>query len=83
MRFKVGRYAHAKKFMRMGRTIKRHRTFIAHIASQMEPRTNALTQAVRDALQSSLAKAPQIVAQAARVRTPTAPKSSRLVWAAW
>lgn len=43
MRFKVGRYAHAKKFMRMGRTIKRQRTIIAHIASQMEPGTNELT----------------------------------------
>ena len=75
LRFKAGRYAHAKQFKRMGRAIKRQRTIVARIARQMERGANALTQAVRDALQSSLAKARQIVAQAAsRKNTGTTPK---------
>jgi hypothetical protein len=65
LRFKAGRYAHAKQFKRMGRAIKRQRTIVARIACQMERGANALSQAVRDALQGSLAKARQIVAQAA------------------
>ena len=75
LRFKAGRYAHAKQFKRMGRAIKRQRTIVARIARQMERGASALTQAVRDALQGSLAKARQIVAQAAsRKNTGSAPK---------
>jgi IS5 family transposase len=79
LRFKAGRYAHAKQFKRMGRAIKRQRTIVARIARQMERGANALAQTVRDALQSSLAnslaKARQIVAQAAsRKNTATTPK---------
>ena len=57
LRLKAGRYAHAKQFRRMGRTIKRQRTIVARIARQMERGATALTQAVRDALQGSLTKA--------------------------
>ena len=32
LRFKAGRYAHAKQFKRMGRAIKRQRTIVARIA---------------------------------------------------
>jgi IS5 family transposase len=75
LRFKAGRYAHAKQFKRMGRAIKRQRTIVARIARQMERGANTLSQAVRDALQGSLAKARQIVAQAAsRKNTGTTPK---------
>jgi IS5 family transposase len=75
LRFKAGRYAHAKQFKRMGRAIKRQRTIVARIARQMERGARALTHAVRDALQGSLAKARQIVAQAAsRKNTSTTPK---------
>jgi transposase, IS5 family len=75
LRFKAGRYAHAKQFKRMGRAIKRQRTIVARIARQMERGASALSQAVRDALQGSLAKARQIVAQAAsRKNTGTTPK---------
>ena len=75
LRFKAGRYAHAKQFKRMGRAIKRQRTIVARIARQMERGANALSQAVRDALQGSLAKARQIVAQAAsRKNTGSTPK---------
>jgi IS5 family transposase len=75
LRFKAGRYAHAKQFKRMGRAIKRQRTIVARIARQMERGASALSQAVRDALQGSLTKARQIVAQAAsRKNTGTTPK---------
>jgi hypothetical protein len=46
----------------MGRAVKRQRTIVAPIARQIERGVNTLTQAVRDALQGSLAKAYQIVA---------------------
>jgi transposase, IS5 family len=65
LRFKAGRYAHAKQFKRMGRAIKRQRTIVARIARQIERGANALTQAVQEVLQGTLAKARQIVAQAA------------------
>lgn len=75
LRFKAGRYAHAKQFKRMGRAIKRQRTIVARIARQMERGANVLTQAVRESLQGDLSKARQIVAQAAsRKNTSTAPK---------
>ena len=65
LRFKAGRYAHAKHFKRMARAIKRQRTIVERIARQMERGASALSQDVRDALQGTLAKARQIVAQAA------------------
>lgn len=75
LRFKAGRYAHAKQFKRMGRAIKRQRTIVARIARQIERGASTLAQAVRDALQSSLAKARQIVAQSGtRKNTSTVPK---------
>lgn len=75
LRFKAGRYAHAKHFKRMARAIKRQRTIVSRIARQMERGANMLNQAVRDALQGTLAKARQIVAQAAsRKNTGSSPK---------
>lgn len=75
LRFKAGRYAHAKQFKRMGRAIKRQRTIVARIARQMERGASAFSPAVRDALQGSLAQARQIVAQAAsRKNTGSTPK---------
>jgi IS5 family transposase len=75
LRFKAGRYAHAKHFKRMARAIKRQSTIVSRIARQVERGANALTQAVRDALQDTLAKARQIVAQAAsRKNTGDTPK---------
>lgn len=75
LRFKAGRYAHAKQFKRMDRAIKRQRTIVARIARQMERGASALTQAMRDTLRGSLAKARQIVAQAAsRKNTGSTPK---------
>jgi IS5 family transposase len=75
LRFKTGRYAHAKQFKRMRRAIKRQRTIVARLARQIERGASPLAQAVRDALQGSLAKARQIVTQSAsRQNTGTVPK---------
>lgn len=75
LRFRAGRYAHAKQFKRMGRAIKRQRTIVARIARQMERGANAVAQAVRESLQGPLSKARQIVAQAAsRKNAGTSPK---------
>ena len=75
LRFKAGRYAHAKQFKRMGRAIKRQRTIVARIARQMGLGADAVTQAVRESLQGPLSKARQIVAQAAsRKNAGTSPK---------
>jgi len=76
LRFKAGRYAHAKQFKRRGRAIKRQRTLVARIARQVERSANALTQAAYDALQASLAKARQIVAQAASSKNQAASRKN-------
>jgi len=73
--FKAARYAHARQFKRMGRAIKRQRTIVARIARQMGRGASNLAQPARDALQQTLAKAGQIVVQAAsRKNTGGAPK---------
>jgi IS5 family transposase len=75
LRFKAGRYAHAKQFKRMGRMIKRQRTIVARIAREIERKASTLSQAVRDALLVPLSKARQIVQQSAtRKNTSAAPK---------
>jgi transposase, IS5 family len=63
--FKTGRYAHAKQYKRMRRTIKRQRTLVARLGREIERKASTVAQAVREALQGPLAKATQIVAQSA------------------
>jgi IS5 family transposase len=65
--FKAGRYAHARQFKRMRRMIKRQRTIVARLARDIERKASSSTvaQAIREALQTPLAKARQIVAQSA------------------
>lgn len=75
--FKAARYAHAKQFKRMRRMIKRQRTIVARLARDIERKASSSTvaQAIREALQTPLAKARQIVAQSAtRKNTSGAPK---------
>ena len=62
---KAGRYAHAKQYKRMRRTIKRQRTLVARLGREIERKASTAAQAVREALQGPLAKAAQIVAQSA------------------
>ena len=63
---KAGRYAHAKQFRRMRRAIKRQRTVVGRLQRDIERKLSALSgvaAAVRQALQTTLARAAQIVAQ--------------------
>ncbi len=71
--FKAGRYAHAKQFKRMRRMIKRQRTIVARLARDIERKASSSTvaQAIREALQTPLAKARQIVAQSATHKNTT------------
>ncbi len=75
LRFKAGRYAHAKQFKRMGRMIKRQRTIVARLGREIERKAGALSQVLRDALEVSLNKALRIVEQSAtRKNKSEAPK---------
>ena len=63
---KAGRYAHAKQFRRMRRTIKRQRTVVGRLQRDIERKAAGVTglaSAVQAALQTTLARAAQIVAQ--------------------
>ena len=60
---KAGRYAHAKQFKRMRRTIKRQGTIVGRLAREITRKANALTAAVRETLNNSLHKAERIVMQ--------------------
>jgi IS5 family transposase len=63
---KAGRYAHAKQFRRMRRTINRQRTVVGRLQRDIERKAAGLTgvaAAVHAALQTTLARAAQIVLQ--------------------
>jgi transposase, IS5 family len=63
---KAARYAHAKQFRRMRRTIQRQRTVVGRLQRDIERKAAALTgvaTAVREALQTTLTRAAQIVMQ--------------------
>jgi transposase, IS5 family len=64
---KAGRYAHARQFKRMRRVIKRQRTVVGRLQRDIERKASVLTEvaaAVKDSLQTTLARAAQIVKQA-------------------
>ena len=63
---KAGRYAHARQFRRMRRVLKRQRTVVGRLRRDIERKAAGLkgvAVAVREALQTTLARAAQIVAQ--------------------
>ena len=63
---KAGRYAHARQFRRMRRVLKRQRTVVGRLRRDIERKAAGLkgvAAAVREALQTTLARAAQIVAQ--------------------
>ena len=67
---KAGRYAHARQFKRMRRTIKRQRTIVGRLQREIERKATAATTAttaigagVRQVLGETLEKAARIVAQ--------------------
>jgi len=60
---KAARYAHARQWARMRRTIRRQGTIVGRLSREIERKASLLTQAVRDVLGESLQKAQRIAAQ--------------------
>ena len=50
LRYKAGRYAHAKQFKRMRGVIRRQRTIVGRLQRSIQTRVTTLTQAIRDTL---------------------------------
>jgi IS5 family transposase len=76
---KAGRYAHARQFKRMHRTIKRQRTIVGCLQREIERKANTvlhtLSDAVRQTLETCLNKAQRIIAQSRQRKTlPGQPK---------
>ena len=65
LRFKAGRYAHARQFRRMRKIIKRQRTIVGRLEREVGRKMNALSQAVQESLGHTLDKAKRLVMQTA------------------
>ena len=75
LRFKAGRYAHAKQFKRMRRVIKRQSTVVGRLVREIDRKASALSEAVRHALDGAIAKAKRIAEQShSRKNTTGLPK---------
>lgn len=67
---KAGRYAHARQFRRMRRSIKRQKTIVGRIKRDIERKAKLVSTALQQALAPVLAKAGQILQQAGRKKLP-------------
>lgn len=67
---KAGRYAHARQFKRMRRSIKRQRTIVGRLQREIDRKASAIAAAVRQALDKTLHKAARIVAQSGQRKAP-------------
>ncbi len=75
LRFKAGRYAHAKQFKRLCRVVKRQSTVVGRLAREIERKASVLSAAVRQALSETLTKAQRIADQSrSRKNTTGTPK---------
>ena len=62
LRYKAGRYAHAKQFKRMRGVIRRQRTIVGRLQRSIQTRVTTLTQAIRDTLaKASPMNIPQVI----------------------
>jgi IS5 family transposase len=61
--FKAGRYAHARQFKRMRKSIKRQRTIFGRLQREVGRKMSVLSQAVQETLGQTLDKAKRLVAQ--------------------
>ena len=61
--YKAGRYAHARQFKRMRKTIKRQRTIVGRLQREVGRKMSLLSQAVQEALAHTLDKAKRLSAQ--------------------
>jgi len=66
---KAGRYAHAKQYRRMHKTIKRQRTILGRLARDIERSKTVLAQSIQDALSPLLSRAHWIAEQSRRKKT--------------
>ena len=57
LRFKAGRYAHARQFRRMRKIIKRQRTIVGRLEREVGRKMHVLSQAVQESLGHTLDKA--------------------------
>ncbi len=64
LRFKAARYAHARQFKRLSKTVKRQRTIVASLVREIARKAQVAGQVLSEHAQQVLAKAAQIVAQA-------------------
>ena len=60
---KAGRYAHARQFKRMRRTIKRQSTIVGRLQREISRKMNVLSVAVQETLNDSLNKAKRLITQ--------------------
>ncbi|NYT76911.1 IS5 family transposase [Alcaligenaceae bacterium] len=65
----AGRYAHAKQYRRMHKTIKRQRTILGRLARDIERSKTVLAQSLQAALNPLLARAQKISEQSRRRKT--------------
>ena len=79
LRFKAGRYAHAKQFKRMRRVIKRQSTVLGRLVREIERKASVLSETVRQDLGGALAKA-QRIADQSRSRKNTTGASKLYAW---
>jgi IS5 family transposase len=79
LRFKAGRYAHARQFKRMRRVIKRQSTVLGRLAREIERKAGVLSTAVRQALDGVLGKAQRIADQSCS-RKNTSGSSKLYAW---
>ena len=70
----AGRYAHAKQFRRMKKSISRQRTIVAKLARQIESRMSTLAHAVKSVVSDVLSKAQRIVTQSQTPKSHGIPK---------
>ena len=63
LRFKAGRYAHARQFTRMRKAFKRQRTIVGRLQREVARKMTALSQAVQQVLGQTLEKAQWLVVQ--------------------
>lgn len=65
----AGRYAHAKQYRRMHKTIKRQRTILGRLARDIERSKTVLAQSIQEALNPLLSRAHRIAEQSRRKKT--------------
>ena len=69
LRFKAGRYAHAKQTRRLKTTLKRQRIILGRLQRDIERKAKVMSLAVRDALDHAMHKASRLIEQSQQRKT--------------